>query len=569
MSVVRSQRRAGAYYDSIVLMQLQSSLAELDGVLDAGVVMATAANLALLDSNSLLPADAASAPDDLLVVVKARSRAAADEALAQVDALLARRRGAAGDDYRPRSLDTAAKMLPQAAWVLISVPGRYAAEVARDALDLGRHVFLYSDNVSQAEEVALKRLARRKGLLVMGPDCGTAMIGGVGLGFANRVRSGTIGLVGASGTGLQAVTSRIHALGAGVSHAIGTGGRDLRAAVGAATALQGLDLLARDRRTEVIVLVSKPPSSSVASRLLAAAQAIGKPVVVSFLGYPPPGRRLGHLHFAASLDEAATLAVGLLAASADETEIVPAATAGGGGNLRGLFAGGTLAHEALLGLRTFLQPLFSNIEVDGVEPVAELTASRGHTVLDLGEDELTVGRLHPMIDQELRLQRLRQEAADPSVGTILLDVVLGYGAHEDPAGELAPVIEEVLARRPMEILCVVLGSDEDHQDVDRQIDRLSQAGSRVFRHTSDAVAYVHRRQQGPLEDFPPVPLAGLQPPIAAINVGLETFHDGLVAQEVAAVHVSWRPPAGGNEKLMAILRRMYRKADLGAGQEAG
>jgi FdrA protein len=222
-----------------------------------------------------------------------------------------RKHSSGGQSFRPRSLDSAAKALPAANWVLVSVPGRYAAGVARDALNLGKHVFLYSDNVSLDDEAALKQQAQEKGLLVMGPDCGTAVINGVGLGFANRVRRGSIGVVAASGTGLQAVSSHIHQLGGGVSQAIGAGGRDLSPAVGGATTRQGLDVLARDEETAVIVLISKPPAPEVAAQLLAAAQAVGKPVVVNFIGYPPPARQLGNLYFAAHAWETAVLAVEL------------------------------------------------------------------------------------------------------------------------------------------------------------------------------------------------------------------------------------------------------------------
>ncbi len=551
-------------------MRLQSALAKLPGVADAGVAMATEANLAILGANGLLPDGAEAVAEDLLVVVKAETEAAAEEALGEIDSLLAQRRAAAGDDYRPRGLDAAAKMLPDASWVLVSVPGRYAAEVAGRALDLGRNVFLYSDNVSLEDEVALKRRARDLGLLVMGPDCGTAIVGGTGLGFANRVRRGQIGLVGASGTGLQAITARIHELGCGVSQAIGTGGRDLSAEVGAITALQGLDLLARDSRTQVIAVVSKPPAPAVARRLLDAAQAVGKPVVIDFIGYAAPSRRLGHLYFTDGLAETADIAVELLASSGDgDTQMLPAVVskaAAGGAYLRGLFAGGTLAQEALQGLATFLSPLYSNLHVAGAEPLEDLTRSRAHTVLDLGEDTFTVGRLHPMIDQELRLRRLHAEAADPEVGTILLDVVLGYGAHPDPAAELAPAIEEVRGRHQVEVLAVIVGTDEDPQGLEDQVDRLSSAGARVFRNVTEAVAYVHRRHVvtfAPLrgdaaseEVVPEVALDGLGSPIAAINVGLESFYDSLRAQDAAAVHVEWRPPAGGNEELMAILRKM-------------
>ncbi|MEK7787725.1 MAG: FdrA family protein, partial [Chloroflexota bacterium] len=258
-------------------------------VLDSGAVMGTPANLELLEQSGLLTDDAKKAgANDLLIVVKAENDGAAAEALGQVDSLLARRRSAVAQEFRPKSLETAVQQLPDANWVLISVPGRFAAGVAREALNLGKHVFLYSDNVSLEDEIALKKMAQDKGLLVMGPDCGTAIINGVGLGFANRVRRGAIGVVGASGTGTQAVTARIHNLGSGVSHAIGTGGRDLKSEVGAITMHQGLDLLARDSDTKVIVLVSKPPAANVATKLLAAAQATGKPVVVDFIGYTPP-----------------------------------------------------------------------------------------------------------------------------------------------------------------------------------------------------------------------------------------------------------------------------------------
>ena len=310
--IIKNQIRRGAYYDSVVLMQLQKGLLGLDGVLDAGAVMATQANRDLLEQSGLLTDEANKAgADDLVIVVKAKDEPSALAALNQIDALLSKRNAGIEQEFRPRSIEAALKISPEAQWVLISVPGRFAANVAREALNLNRHVFLYSDNVSLADEVELKQIARSKGLLVMGPDCGTAIINGVGLGFANRVRRGNIGLVGASGTGLQAITSHIHQLGGGVSQAIGTGGRDLKADVGAITAHQALQILGSDAATRVIVLVSKPPSPDVAAKLLSAAQATGKPIVVDFIGYPPPARKLGSLNFATSLSEAAELATQL------------------------------------------------------------------------------------------------------------------------------------------------------------------------------------------------------------------------------------------------------------------
>lgn len=586
---VRCTVRTGAYHDSIVLMRLQRALADLPGVLDAGVVMATPANRELLAASGLAPAAGAgglagdnAGPHDLLIAVKAESEPAAAAALARVDDLLEvdrGRRDGGGQDFRPRSLASAAKLLPEAGWVLISVPGRHAAGVAEEALALGRNVFLYSDNVSLTEELALKRQARERGLLVMGPDCGTAVVGGVGLGFANRVRRGPVGLVGASGTGLQAVMSHLHARGSGVSQALGTGGRDLSAEVGGITAAQALDLLRRDPETRVIVLISKPPAVEVAARLLALARGAGKPVVVYFLGAPLPARRSGNLRFVASLDEAAETAIALLEEKEEEKaeaqvgpkqEEAPQSKQGASFApdqrwLRGLFSGGTLAGEALLGLSAAFAPLYSNASFfSSVRPLPDPMRSQGHSVVDLGADELTVGRLHPMIDFDLRLRRLRQEAADPEVALILLDVVLGEGAHADPAGELAPAVERARAAactdgRELEVAAVVIGTEEDPQELARQVETLESAGASVFRTVGELVEHAVRLLGRFMEAEPPataVPLAAVQGPVAAINVGLEPFYDSLVAQGAQAVQVDWRPPAGGNEKLAAILARL-------------
>ncbi|MBI3159124.1 MAG: acyl-CoA synthetase FdrA [Chloroflexi bacterium] len=556
---LKTEIRPGTYFDSVVLMHLQRSLAALPGVDDAGVVMATPANLELLAEFDLLTDEGKAArPDDMLIVVRAKSEKTAVDALAQVDELLKKRRSSVASEFRPRSLEAAAKQLPEAAFVLISVPGRYAASVADQALDLGRHVFLYSDNVALEDEVKLKHKAGDKGLLVMGPDCGTAIVNGVGLGFANRVRRGDIGLVAAAGTGLQAVTAGIHNLGGGVSQAFGTGGRDLKTDVGGLTALLALDLLARDPETRVIVLVSKPPAAAVAARLLGAARACGKPVVIEFIGYPSPGRQIGNLHFAASLHEAAELAVALSGQPPiQEKEQTPLK-----GHLRGLFSGGTLAYETLLGLQGVLGPLYSNTPLSADQKLEDVFNSQGHTIIDLGEDDFTQGRLHPMMDNDLRLRRLKQELEDPETALILLDVVLGEGAHPDPASELAPAVAAGRnGRKDVEFAAIVVGTNEDPQGLDNQIEQLQSAGATVFRTTAEAVNHVSRRlAAAPAGIAAPVDIVPFQHPLAAINVGLESFYDNLKTQGAAAVQVDWRPPAGGDEKLMGILARMKSAA---------
>ncbi len=566
--MILAQIRPGAYYDSVILMQLQRALVALPGVEEAGAVMGTAANKDVLAQSGMATAEAMAAKaDDLVIVIRADNDNNATSAISQIDALLTRRRSSEGAvDYRPKTLDSATKMLPEAQWVLVSTPGRYAAGVAQEALRLNHHVFLYSDNVSVEDEVALKQTATEKGLLVMGPDCGTAIINGVGLGFANRVRRGNIGVVGASGTGLQQVTARIHQLGGGITHALGTGGRDLSERVGALTAKQSLALLTNDESTQVIVLISKPPAPSVIEELLRVATYANKPVIIDFIGYRPAETQRGNIYFVKTLDEAAALAVELAAFEASEQPPIDNSPLSTAKYLRGLFSGGTLAYEAQLILQEYLPAVYANAPLDKRYKLEKATVSREHTIVDLGEDEFTVGRLHPMLDNELRIKRLAQEAADPEVAIILLDVVLGDGAHPDPASELAPAIAEAIvsaaeAGRYLEVIAVVVGTDEDPQDMEAQVAQLEEAGAAVEFNNEVAV----RRAGEVVRGLPSanaetmVDPTVLRQPLAAINVGLESFMESLTAQGAAVIQVDWRPPAGGNERLAGILARMKGK----------
>ncbi len=597
MTVLRLEVRRGSYADSIVLMELQATLAELPGVEEAGAVMASPANLELLRDRGLLGAPPEAGPEDLVLAIRAESAEAAGAALAEAAELLRRPRGGTEGAFRPRSLAAAVRALPAAAWVAVSVPGRWATRVAREALELGRNVFLYSDNVALEDEVALKDEAARRGLLVMGPDCGTAVVCGVGLGFANRVRRGEIGLVAASGTGLQVVASSVHQLGGGISCALGTGGRDLGEAVAARSALRALDLLARDPDTRVIVLLGKPPAPAPARRLLAAAAAAGKPVVVWFQGYAPPGDGAGAVRFAAGPESAAERAVALAAAGGrpDEMADAPPERAVSGSAVRGLFAGGTLALEAARTLTALLGPVSGNVttppETPGTPPgtppvtssvisshetagtsssstssvISPVISARekggtsrggGHSVVDLGADEYTVGRLHPMLDPAPRAEMMRREAADPGVGTLLLDLVLGDGSHPDPAAVLAPAV--AAAGRPgLEIVFALVGTDEDPQGLEVQAERLTKAGAVVCRSLPAALGrVVARHAEPPAAVGPPVPLEALTAPPAVINVGLESFAASLARQGAEVVHVEWQPPAGGDARLLAILEKM-------------
>nr|BBH94055.1 hypothetical protein KTA_22540 [Thermogemmatispora argillosa] len=519
---IQAQVRRRTYLDSITLMQIATALKELPGVEDAAAVMATDANRQLLAEVGLDPGDISAGPEDLLLVVKAATPEAGEQALQAAERLLTARqpRATLQQDtaasaptlaaYSPRSLEEAVRRQPQARLAAISVPGPYAALEAEQALRAGLHVFLFSDNVPLQEEIALKRLAQERDLLLMGPDCGTALLNGIGLGFVNVVPRGPIGIVGASGTGIQQVMSLIAQQGSGVSQVIGCGGRDLSREVGAITTLAGLRLLLEDESTRVIVLVSKPPAPEVAARVLEAAASGSKAVVACFLGADHErleqhyGERVA---LARTLTDAATLAVQLAATPASyHMATTPAsaiaarlerlrqtcAVSAASGYMVGLFAGGTLCDEAMQLWSALLGPIYSNIPLEPAWSLREssLSALPGHCAIDFGSDEYTRGRPHPLIDPSQRLQALQTVASNPRVAVILLDIVLGYCAHPDPAAIYAPVIAELRRRGPRPAIVVSLcGTEGDPQRLSVQAARLQEAGATVL--TSNAEAALH------------------------------------------------------------------------------
>ena len=438
--------KQGFYFDSVTLMRVGRELSGLPGVAEASVVMATEANKSILAmSDLLLPEFKKSGDQDLLIVVRAKDAKSADAALAQAEALLARKKKPAGGGAAaapaPRDIASAVAALPGANLALISVAGRYAAREARKALDAGLHVMLFSDNVSIEDEVALKKAAHKKGLLVMGPDCGTAILNGVPLAFANVVPRGPIGIVGASGTGTQEVTCIIANEGSGVSQAIGTGGRDVKDAVGGISFLDAMQALIDDPETKVLLLVSKPPQPGVLKKIYSLIRKCPKPVVSLFLGeggIPATLEQAAHLAIAHARGDDPSLIVPHLARR-DETLLAEARAILAkrrkpkGRHLRGLFSGGTFCAEAQVVLDGTLRNLHSNAPLGDSHKLKNAWKPEKNAVVDLGEDEFTVGRAHPIIDFTLRNKMILEQAADPDVAVLLLDVVLGHGANLAPA----------------------------------------------------------------------------------------------------------------------------------------
>jgi FdrA protein len=473
------------YLDSVRLMAGATAMRQAKGVVWATALMGTPANLAMLAHDGFEGDELAGVgANDLVLAVRADQAEAAEEALASAErALLGEPEptavaGPAGG-RRPRTLDDALAALPGANVAVVSVPGEYAVLEAHKALSAGLDVLLFSDNVPVSAEAALKARARQRGRLLMGPGAGTAVLGGVGLGFANAVGRGPVGIVAAAGTGAQEAMTLLDRWGAGVSQVIGVGGRDLSAAVGGGMTAAALEALDGDPATEAVLLVSKPPAAEVAAAVLAGATT--KPVVAALLGLRAPIRLPEGVTLAATLEEGVLAVLGALGRPRPDPAAGLAATAAraaaglpaGRRAVRGLFSGGTLCYEALVLLADRLGPVHSNTPIrDGWGLPAP---ADGHACLDLGEEEFTKGRPHPMIDPAARGELILREGADPATAVVLLDVVLGHGAHPDPAGVLAPACAQVRAEGPR-VVAYVLGTEGDPQDRAEQCRRLQEAG---------------------------------------------------------------------------------------------
>jgi succinyl-CoA synthetase alpha subunit len=497
---VKTLVKRSEYHDSVSLMLVARELSKLEGVSDAAVVMATDANKSILAEAGLLTDEVKPAsPNDLLISINAENGSLAEAALQKAEALLKKKvsSGQMGE-FKPKTIRGAISSHPAANLAVISVTGRYAVDEAWEALLHGLHVLLFSDNVSLEDELALKKYAHEHGLLLMGPGAGTAILNNVALGFANVLPAGSVGIVSAAGTGLQEVSTLLARRGVGISQGIGTGGRDLKKEVGGIMMLDALQALQQDEATSVLVLISKPPAEEVVRVILGQVSASAKPTVICFLGGDTSAlAKIPNAIPARTLYECALLAArtvrpeigdvkGLMEVEnirlAEQANELRQKLKPDQRYLRGLFSGGTLCYEAQVIWKGILEsPVYSNAPLPGGAALSDSTKSQQHTAVDLGEEEFTVGRPHPMIDNDLRIRRLLQEARDPETAVIVLDVVLGYGAHADPASELGSAVEEARRlgreeKRELLVVASVTGTEEDPQSLSRTTSALERAG---------------------------------------------------------------------------------------------
>jgi len=554
--------KPNTYQDSVSLMLLSQRLNTLPGVNQVSVMMGTPANRQILratgfDSPELDTAQAG----DLVLAIDVDDRTEVSDVLAQAeDALRNQASSSSSSTLRSaRSLTRALAIAPDANLALVSIPGEYVAGEVAQLLEHDLNVMIFSDNVSIDNELSLKQTARDRGLLVMGPDCGTAAIRGVPLAFANAVTQGNIGIAGASGTGSQEVMSQIDQLGGGISNVIGLGGRDLGSQIGGITCEQALGALENDPATSTIVLISKPPAPQVRERIEAYLQQLTKPVVVVFLAKKPAAARTGNVEYAYTLADAAARAVER--AGRGRPTFGPSQRW-----IKGLYTGGTLAGEAAMLIREALDLP----DRDPSHAQGYILRSQGHEIIDLGDDAYTQGRPHPMIDPSARVERLPAVFDDEGTAVVLLDIVIGFGAAPDPAGALVPAIQDGIARaaragRQVAVVASLCGTRQDFQGYEEQRRALADAGVSVLPNNASAVRHALSLIAKPSSGSSSAAGFGPTPPRiaqllkngpAVLNIGLRSFAETLDAAGVPVVQYDWSPVAGGDPRLAGLLRAL-------------
>lgn len=578
--------KENAYQDSINLMLLTNTINTIQGVSKCSIMMGTDANKEIFKNSGLATEEVLNAsPSDMVIVIETSDETVVEQVLKEVDEFLSDLavKKSKNSIESAMSLEDALELLPDANLALFSIPGEYAADEIEKAIDKDLNVFSFTDNIALEDEVRLKQKAHEKGLLLMGPDCGTGIISSIPIAFTNVVRPGNIGIVGASGTGIQEVTTIIHRLGGGVVHAIGTGGRDLSQEVNAITTRDAILGLEQHDPTDVIVVISKPPAKKVRDEIVELLHSISKPVVAIFLG-EKPNHHEGNVYLAHTLEETAKIAVDL----ANNREVKPNyleelqneinITLPENKTVKGLYSGGTLAAEAGMLISEALG-LGGLIKKEGY-----ILNANGYEVIDLGDDIYTQGKPHPMIDPEVRINKIREYAKDENTGVILFDCVLGYGSHPDMAGELSHAIKEARQianedKRELYFVATVCGTEKDPQDYKQAVETLKKCGVLVEDSNAKAVRLALKLkgiefkeadkyvlpstiEKKPLPEVSEKVLELLNSKPRVINIGLNSFTNSILEYGGKTVQYDWKPIAGGNKRLIRLLNNLSKIEEI-------
>lgn len=503
--------KSNYYRDSLNLLKISDIMKRSSsGIVEAVVIMGTKTNKAVLVKLGFPSTKINQATEsDLIIAIEAVDKGSVDSALRKVEELLHSDGSSDTSNLvseNPTDLDSALVSMSNANLALISIPGEYVKDLSIKLSNEGIHQQIFSDHVPLDDELTIKEYAAKKGVLVLGPGAGTSIINGKGIGFSNVLRRGPVGIIAAAGTGLQEVSSLLDQCDIGVAYGLGVGANDPKEKIGGLMMLEALKVLEELPDIEIMTIVSKPPSPRAKKQIIDYIVKHGKKkYVLAFLGGGHddslPNSTKSKIVQVTTLASAVFAVAGLtsnelykqsLVRLRIEPEILQRSVAkewkGFGQQqkyIRALYTGGTFAYETQVILNGILKDLFSNAPTGRTKKLPQSSKSKKHSILDLGEEEFTQGRPHPMIDPTIRRLRLVEESQDPEVGVVMMDFVLGYGSNPDPVGAVLKEIGQVKATarkggRYLSIVTHVCGTKGDPQGYDESVRKLENVGALVF-----------------------------------------------------------------------------------------
>ena len=492
------------FRDSVQMMQFSQQLKDEQGVIDAAIVMSTVLNKNTLKNMNLLTEDGISATEnDTLISINCQDENSLSNAIQKAEQLLTSISAKAKNEFT--SLASALDTFSDANIASLSIPGQFVKEMATELINKQLNLFVFSDHVPLEDEIYLKNLALENNVLFMGPEAGTSILNGTVFGFGNRVRKGSIGIIGASGTGIQESSTMIDLFGEGISHGIGVGGRDLRNDIGGMMTMKAMEIFENDPNTKAVLLVSKPVDNYIRNKIINKINNFSKKnYVLCLIGDNENSVDTAKIKFSKSIQMSVLKILKLLDDNVYKktkdvvrnqindsiklSESLSKDLNEGQKFIRGFFAGGTLCYESKIILEQMIGKIYSNLSSDDEYSIKGNVSSKENTLIDFGEEEFTSARPHPIIDPLLRRNRILEDANDPNVGVIIIDIICGINAAKNTMAFHAETIKKAIeiAReqgRKLSVFTYICGTENDVSK--NELKLLADSGAKLF--TSNAL----------------------------------------------------------------------------------
>jgi len=504
ISMIVNITKKNFFRDSVQMMQFSQQLKDEQGVIDAAIVMGTDLNKNTLKKMGLLTEDGISATEnDTLITINCQDENSLNNAVQKAEQLLTSDITKSKNEFN--DLSSALDAFDNANMASLSIPGQFVKEMATELIRKQLHLFVFSDHVPLEDEILLKNLALENNVLFMGPEAGTSILNGTVFGFGNRIRSGSVGIIGASGTGIQESSTMIDLFGEGISHAIGVGGRDLRNDIGGMMTMKTMEVFEDDPNTKAVLLVSKPVGDDVRNKIINKINNFSKKnYVLCLIGDNENREDSAKIKFSKSIqisvlkilkyvnDDAYKKIKDVVRKQVDDSIKLAKSLSSDLNNdqrfVRGFFAGGTLCYESKIILEQMIGKVYSNLSSDDEYSIKGNAASKENTLIDFGEEEFTSARPHPIIDPLLRKNRILEDADDPNVGVIIIDIICGINAAKNTMAFHAETIKKAIENakekgRRLSVFAYICGTEKDVSE--NELKLLTDSGAKLF--TSNAL----------------------------------------------------------------------------------